>query len=163
MEVSALILLDGSENIEKSIEASHLRVPAGIDHVLFMLPKECEGNHTQNHPILYRDKNDSLLLQAFFDVLNKLESGRLLILNGSDDSISCENIESLLEYSTRLPHMTVVAVRQGNALDFPLILPTSAKLAIADYIHEDQGEPSVNGWLEQGVYIECELSSSATD
>ena len=50
-----------------------------------------------------------------------------------------KTLSSLLEYSTRLPHMTVVAVRQGNALDFPLILPTSAKLDIADYIHEDQG------------------------
>ncbi|MAY42351.1 MULTISPECIES: hypothetical protein [unclassified Neptuniibacter] len=162
MEVSALILLDGSENIEKSIETSLLRVPAGIDHVLFMLPQESEGNHTQNHTILYRDSNDSLLLQAFFDVLNKMESGRLLILNGVDESISCENIEHLLEYSTRLPHMTVVAVRQGNALDFPLVLPTSAKLDIADFIHEGQGEQGVNGWLEQGVYIECELSPVVT-
>lgn len=159
MQVSALILLEDCKNIEESIQISLSAIPVGIDKVLFMLPHNVEKVLLPEYPVIRRSNDESPLLPDFLDVLKQFESGRLLILSGKDSSITCENIENLLEYSNRLPHMTVVSAKLGCSLDYPIVLPVSVKLDIADFIQACKGAYTVSDWLDQGVYIECELSS----
>ena len=166
MDINALIMLPGrggnsenaltSKGIAACVERIRALLPAGIDPILLMLPEQQEKITGLDLPVIYQKKE--ALLDSLIVALRTQEVGRLLILDGADISISCEQLESMLDYSSRLPHMAVTAVLGEKPLLLPVILPVCVKDDIESFLDSDTGD--LEQWLAQGVYIECDLSES---
>lgn len=166
MDINALIMLPGrggnsenaltSKGIAACVERIRGLLPAGIDPILLMLPEQQEKMAGLDLPVIYQKKG--ALLDSLIVALRTQEVGRLLILDGADISISCEQLESMLDYSSRLPHMAVTAVLGEKPLLLPVILPVCVKDDIESFLDSDTGD--LEQWLAQGVYIECDLSES---
>lgn len=107
-------------------------------------------------PVIYIDFSPKGFLSDLHKVLSEEPERRFLVLSGAEDRFTKAHYSQLLDHSARLPHMTVIAAHQGEVLPFPMILPAGMSNQIADYLSEAEG--TVADWLEQSVYIECELA-----
>lgn len=167
MDINALIILSSCgrdsegewthKDIVACVERIKVLLPAGIDPVLLMLPEQAKKMTGVELPVLYREED--ALLESLLVALRTQELGRLLVLDGVDTSISCEQLESMLDYSSRLPHMTVTAVLNEKPLILPVILPVCIKGDIESFLGSEVGD--IKEWLAQSVYVECDLSESA--
>lgn len=163
MDVSALIVLPSvsdsgdelslgsSSEFEDEVKAVTDILPDEIGHVSVMVPSKYNALKAEL-PVLYTSEKG--VLASLLIALQAQESGLLLVLDAKPRTR--EQIESMLDYSSRLPHMTVVATENGLPLLFPMILPASAKEDIEMFMHS--GELELEQWLAQGVYVECELA-----
>ncbi len=163
MDVSALIVLSNfsdsgdellqgdSSEFEDDVRAVIDILPDEIGHVSVMIPSEYTALETEL-PVLYASEKG--MLASLLIALQAQESGLLLVLDAKPRTR--EEVESMLDYSSRLPHMTVVATENDRPLLFPMILPASAKEDIEMFMHS--GELELQQWLAQGVYVECELA-----
>lgn len=166
MDVSALILLHDSVDIyrgdiEKAVDRVLAFLPVGIEQVSLILPLHLKGVINHKLPTIFSSKGEEGFLVSLLEVLDRQNSGRLLVLSGVDVSINSEKVENLLDFSDRLPHMSVVSANLGVSQDFPLVLPNSVKQDLKEYLSTSKDRKLLKSWLEQEVYIECELSLSS--
>lgn len=109
-------------------------------------------------PIVYVREGQANLVGKLHTVLNQLEPRRTLVISGTDDRLTTDHISQLMDYSERLPHMSVVATLNGRPLLLPLVIPSRAVEDIGHFLKS--GGSELSAWLQESVFIECELSGT---
>ncbi|WP_415896750.1 hypothetical protein [Neptuniibacter sp. QD57_21] len=168
MDVNAIVYIGGDLDSEGCSAATRYDIGLRcIEYVLEQLPQEitsvillADSNQPQiedlSLPIIYVDASPKGFLSDLHKVLSGQSDSHFLVLSGADDRFTNEHYSQLLDHSARLPHMTVISTHQGEILPFPMILPAGVSGDIRDFLSESEG--SVADWLEQSVFIECELT-----
>lgn len=167
MEVNAIVYVGG--DLDCAGCSAAVRYDIGlrcIEYVLDQLPEEVNlvtllAKNDQPRvedlslPVIYADSSPQGFLSDLHKALVEQPKKRVLVLSGADDRFTKEHFSQLLDYSERLPHMTVISTHHGEILPFPMILPAGIAEDIEEFISDSNG--SVADWLEQSVFIECEL------
>lgn len=168
MEVNAIVYVGG--DLDSEGRSAAMRYDIGlrcIEYVLDQLPEEVTlvtllANNDQPRvedlslPVIYADSSPHGFLSDLHKALVEQPKRRVLVLSGADDRFTKEHYSQLLDHSERLPHMTVISTHKGEILPFPMILPAGIAEDIGDFLSDSVG--SVADWLEQSVFIECELT-----
>ena len=167
MEVNTIILLsEGMEAISVAEIASKLDAADKVLHklgehittVTLIAPPEQLGLDALTMPVVFPDVDNPGFLYSLCKALAPLPCRHTLILSVDDLGLSADHIGQLLDYSERLPHMSVVSSRDGN-LVLPVLLPLDSYQSIQDYLNS-QGQATLMKWLEQSVFVECERLDS---
>ncbi|WP_415904243.1 hypothetical protein ACMXYW_12275 [Neptuniibacter sp. QD48_55] len=168
MEVNAIVFVGGDLDSEGRSAAMRYDMDLlYIEYVLEQLPQEITSvilladRHQPkiedfSLPIIYVGSSPKGFLSDLHKVLLEQSDRRFLVLSGADDRFTNEHCSQLLDHSARLPHMMVISTHQGEILPFPMILPAGIAEDIGEFLSDSAG--SVADWLEQSVFIECELT-----
>lgn len=171
MSVSAVVFVGGENALKLSVTKDMSEAKADIGNVLGQIA-DLVGSITLladvekfqvnelSQRVIYADFHQKGFLTSLHKALAEQSNSRILVLAGEDQRFNTEHYAQLLDYSERLPHMTVIATRNGRRLPFPLVLPAGIAEDIAEFLAESDG--CIAEWLEQSVYMECDLSEVAT-
>lgn len=170
MDVKAVILVGGETDSlgltsamaycgdERCFEKVVKELPESISDVILAANPEQKDVDSLGYSVVFDSEVDGGPLVSILSVLKTLGSGRVLILAGDDTSLKHDHIERMLDYSDRLPRMTVVASDGGALQPMCLILPVGVCSEIESYLQK--GGRSAKEWLLESIYMECELDGA---